>query len=59
MMGVKHGLPLWQVYAMIPLAARAVVQRWVSAMATGMSNLGEPHDRPFFVSAQGNRRARD
>ena len=53
MMGIKLGLPLWQIYAAIPTDARAVVRRWIGVMATGMSKLTEPDMRPFFVKRKG------
>jgi farnesyl-diphosphate farnesyltransferase len=53
MMGVSNGLPLWQIYATIPGQAQLVVKRWISVMATGMSQLGEPHTRPSFVTRKG------
>jgi transcriptional regulator with XRE-family HTH domain len=39
MMGVTDGLALWQIYAELPQSTRATVQRWVSTMAQGMSQL--------------------
>ena len=53
MMGVKLGLPLWQIYAAIPDDARGVVRQWIGVMATGMSKLTEPDMRPFFVKRKG------
>ena len=53
LMGVMDGLPLWEVYAQMPQGAREIVQHWASAMAQGMSQLGDPEQRPFFVRRQG------
>src|SRR5215203_507509 len=47
LMGARHGLTLWQVYAMIPAGAQSVVRRWTSEMAKGMSQLGDPDVQPF------------
>ena len=52
LMGVRHGLTLWQVYAMIPAGAQGVVRRWTGEMAKGMSQLGDPDVQPFFVKRQ-------
>ena len=49
MMGSGCGLTLWQIYALIPGRAQATIQRWVSAMVAGMSQLGEPEARPAFI----------
>jgi farnesyl-diphosphate farnesyltransferase len=52
-MGVSHGLALWQMYAMIPDQAQLVLKRWISVMAGGMSQLGEPDKQPLFVRWKG------
>ncbi len=49
LMGSKRGLALWQIYALIPAAEQAIIQRWINVMATGMSRLAEPDERPLFV----------
>ena len=53
MMGVKLGLPLWQIYAAIPDDARGIGGSRIGVMATGMSKLTEPDMRPFFVKRKG------
>lgn len=52
-MGVRRGLSLWQIYAMIPARVQIVVARWISVMATGMRQLGDPDGHPFFVKRKG------
>ncbi len=52
-MGVAHGLTLWQIYAMIPDRAQLVIRRWIGVMVTGMSKLGEPNEQPLFVKRKG------
>jgi farnesyl-diphosphate farnesyltransferase len=49
LMGLKDGLPLWQIYGAIPAAAQEVIRRWVGVMAQGMSRLSDPAGRPHFV----------
>ena len=53
LMGASKGLALWQIYAMIPPRAQLVLRRWISVMATGMSQLGEAHKQPLFVNRKG------
>ena len=53
MMGVSHGLALWQIYAMIPDEAQLILKRWISVMAEGMSQLGEADKQPVFVKWKG------
>lgn len=48
-MGVRRGLALWQIYAIIPSEVQTVIQRWIRVMVTGMSQLTEPDERPLFV----------
>lgn len=52
-MGARGGLPLWQIYAMIPGPARSTVARWITVMAIGMRDLDEPDSHPFFVKRNG------
>ena len=53
MMGFEDGLMLWQIYAQIPEAPRAIVRHWTSAMAQGMRQVGDPDHCPCFVRRQG------
>lgn len=53
MMGLKRGLPLWQIFAAIPASSQGVIQRWVSTMVKGMRHLGDPDARPVFVKRKG------
>ncbi|MFZ1768334.1 MAG: squalene/phytoene synthase family protein [Caldilinea sp.] len=52
-MGVAHGLTLWQIYAMIPDHAQAVIRQWVGVMVAGMSKLSDPDEQPCFVQRKG------
>jgi farnesyl-diphosphate farnesyltransferase len=45
LMSPEHGLPLWDFYARLPAATRAILRRWVEEMAHGMdqaTNGGPP-----------------
>jgi farnesyl-diphosphate farnesyltransferase len=53
MMGVKRGLPLWQIFAAIPATSQGIIQRWVNTMVKGMRHLGDPEARPVFVKRKG------
>src|SRR5262249_1128057 len=53
LMGVADGLGLWQIYAEMPQSTQAIVQRWTSAMAQGMSQLDDPTAHPRFVRRVG------
>ncbi len=53
LMGSDDGLMLWQIYAQLPEAPRQIVLHWTSAMAQGMSQLGNPDHCPCFVRRQG------
>lgn len=52
LMGVSNGLALWEIYAQMPQAVREIVEHWTRAMAQGMSQLGDPKQRPFFIKRQ-------
>jgi farnesyl-diphosphate farnesyltransferase len=52
-MGVAHGLLLWQIYAMIPDQAQGVIKQWVGVMVAGMNKLSEPDEQPCFVQRKG------
>jgi farnesyl-diphosphate farnesyltransferase len=47
------GAELWRIYAAIPPDQRAVIRRWVWAMAEGMMRLGEPGREPIFLDVAG------
>lgn len=53
LMGVADGLALWEIYARMPQDVQEIVQHWTSEMARGMSQLGDPNQRPFLVRRQG------
>lgn len=48
MMGVEKGLLLWQIYAEMPEAYRASVQRWAGTMAEGMALVVDLDQTGFF-----------
>lgn len=50
MMIQEGGLPLWQIYAQIPEAPRALIGRWSSEMARGMECAEDPDSEPLFVT---------
>jgi farnesyl-diphosphate farnesyltransferase len=52
LMGSSGG-ELWRIYAAIPPAQRAVIQRWVWAMTEGMADLDEPGCEPIFLNVGG------
>jgi farnesyl-diphosphate farnesyltransferase len=51
LMGANGGGELWRIYAAIPPAERAIIRRWVAAMAEGMMHLEDPDQAPRFVDA--------
>lgn len=53
LMTVASGLPLWQIYAGIPAAARATMREWTEAMALGMRDIDEPHQSPCLIERNG------
>jgi farnesyl-diphosphate farnesyltransferase len=53
LMGAADGLALWQIYAAIPAADRAIIQRWVHAMIDGMAALDDAVRPPRFVERRG------
>ncbi len=46
MMGLKQGLPLWQIYATVGERERRSITNWVSIMANGMQQLAESDSPP-------------
>ena len=55
MMGLDGGLPLWQIYAETPEAARARMRLWLSSMASGMIEFTDPDQVHGFVNRDGVR----
>jgi farnesyl-diphosphate farnesyltransferase len=53
LMGLEHGLPLWQIYQSIPAEPRQFIGRWTATMARGMSQLEDPSQSPRFIHRQG------
>jgi farnesyl-diphosphate farnesyltransferase len=53
LMGLSHGLTLWQIYAQMPGAARASITRWTMTMTRGMSRLETPEKAPRRVHRNG------
>jgi farnesyl-diphosphate farnesyltransferase len=47
------GAALWGIYAAIPPEERAIIRRWVWAMAEGMARLDDGADEPCFVDVRG------
>lgn len=50
MMSHEEGLPLWQIYSLIPDAPRSAIGRWSLEMARGMENAEDPDSEPLFVT---------
>ena len=50
MMSLAEGLPLWQIYSLIPDAPRSAIGRWSLEMARGMENAEDPDSEPLFVT---------
>ena len=46
MMTLDGGLPLWRIYADLPMAASKSIQRWAATMARGMSDIEDPTQAP-------------
>ncbi len=53
LMGLKNGLPLWQIYHLFPADARQIIGRWTQAMAEGMSHLEDSNQSPQFINRRG------
>lgn len=52
MMTRENGLMLWQIYAQIPAAYRASINKWSSTMASGMARVVNLDDNSFFTTEQ-------
>ncbi len=55
LMGVTHGLALWQIFAELPAQVRATIAHWAGDMARGMWQLEEPELSPVMVEHAGIR----
>jgi len=53
MMAPENGAMLWQIYASIPAAPRAIIRRWAVAIANGMSALEDPGQAPHLTQRDG------
>jgi len=54
-MGREHGLPLWEIYALIPPEPFAIIRHWASAMVAGMRDLDDPQVPPRLLERNGFR----
>ncbi len=52
MMGVKSGLMLWQIVALMPDKVRLTIGRWALVMAEGMKSVNDPEQAPVFTTRQ-------
>jgi farnesyl-diphosphate farnesyltransferase len=55
LMGLRKGLPLWQIFAALPDGARATIAHWAATMARGMWQMEEPGLSPLMVERAGVR----
>lgn len=55
MMARKNGLRLWDIYAAMPHAVCASIQRWTRRMAEGMARTNDPERGDFFTRHNGVR----
>jgi len=53
MMGLEQGLPLWKIYAQIPVRYRTSIHHWSSAMAEGMRLIENPEQAPQLIRHKG------
>lgn len=59
LMGVEHGLGLWEIYTRFPENTRSMIERWVSAMVEGMKHLEDSEHPPEWVRHNGVQVLRD
>ncbi|MEG4010306.1 squalene/phytoene synthase family protein [Microcoleus sp. Pol11C1] len=53
LMNLENGLMLWQIYALIPNDAKAIIHGWASAMVEGMKQVLDHQQAPVMVTRNG------